>query len=281
MQLVRDPEFEAFLPRCSHERNAALEEELVARGGPRDTIKVWQGSGIIVDGYRRHEICERLGLPYHIEELPFSTRTEVLRWMFNQQDMRRNMTPHERAMLLVTLKELINRETGGQLSRVKLTEAVAEQANASPRSVYRAESYDRAFKRLIPAWQQLIESGELRPAHVDVRELARLSPEQQAEVMRQWKSGEFSSYKAAVWGEGNDGPDLDDYDPPVPDDSQDETRSAKAERKVFKNIWAGMARLRALIEQAGDLRKGGPLYQLTKDALDKVGDAIQQWQDAK
>jgi len=136
MLLQVDPEFESFLVDCHEEDDAALEASLVECGGARDPIVVWKGHGVIVDGHRRYKICQRLGLPYRVEEIHFDDRTAVLKWMANWQFMRRNMTPAQRAVLV---HRIVNQRTIESPSApvTAVVREVAEQTQRSERQVYR------------------------------------------------------------------------------------------------------------------------------------------------
>ena len=66
MDLIVDEALQKRYPEISPELEAAIEKEIVANGGPRNPILVWEGHNIIVDGHRRYAICKKHGLPFKI-----------------------------------------------------------------------------------------------------------------------------------------------------------------------------------------------------------------------
>jgi hypothetical protein len=68
----------------------------------------------LIDGHNRYEICTRLGLPYHVEEMRFSGRDDVMLWMIDNQGGRRNLPPIERVNLELRRAEIHKRKVGPQ-----------------------------------------------------------------------------------------------------------------------------------------------------------------------
>jgi hypothetical protein len=101
MNLTIDPEFLALIPPLAPDKIQGLELELIADGGPRDPIIVWQHSGqnIIVDGHNRFALCQKHGLQYRVSIKHFENRDEAKAWMFSNQLNRRNLTDEQVCML--------------------------------------------------------------------------------------------------------------------------------------------------------------------------------------
>ncbi|MCL2000369.1 MAG: hypothetical protein FWG74_02960 [Planctomycetes bacterium] len=97
MNLRIDPEFKDYLGPLGEDARQELEAMLRAEGC-RDALVVWpqpEGDPILLDGYNRHEICERLGIAYRTVNCPNSVtdRASAAAWMVRNQEGRRNITP--------------------------------------------------------------------------------------------------------------------------------------------------------------------------------------------
>jgi N6-adenosine-specific RNA methylase IME4 len=119
MTLVRiDPEFQALIPPLRPEERAQLEANIAAEG-VRDPLVVWDG--VLVDGHNRYEIATRLGLPFAVRTLSFSSRDEAIEWMYQHQLGRRNLTDDQRSVVAYQLQQ-----QRSKIARQKrATEAVA------------------------------------------------------------------------------------------------------------------------------------------------------------
>lgn len=157
MQIKIDPEFRKhLLPLDAHE--ILFLEESVAAEGCRESLVVWEEESTLIDGHNRHEICNRLGVPFTTRNISLPNREAVLDWMDKNQAGRRNMTTRD---LEIVRGRIYNRRKktkseagsiGGSASKVQtetcLTTAavVAAELEVSPstvkRSGKRAEVYD-------------------------------------------------------------------------------------------------------------------------------------------
>ena len=96
-KLIRDPEFERFVPPLTLKERELLEESIL-REGCRDAIVVW--NDIILDGYNRYDICIKHGLPYQVKHLQLDSRDEAISWICVNQMARRNITEETRRYLI-------------------------------------------------------------------------------------------------------------------------------------------------------------------------------------
>ena len=69
--------------------------------GCLEAIVTW--NNIIVDGHNRYEICNRLGIPFAIEEKAFQDKAEVKLFMLEKQCGRRNLSTFARVELVLNL----------------------------------------------------------------------------------------------------------------------------------------------------------------------------------
>ena len=96
-QLKIDNEFQTLIRPLSREERGQLEANLV-NDGCRDPIMAWNKT--IVDGHNRCEICNRLHIPYAVEDVEFDGREEAIVWICNNQLGRRNITEETRKYLI-------------------------------------------------------------------------------------------------------------------------------------------------------------------------------------
>lgn len=96
---IIDPEFQALIQPAPPAERTALEDS-IARDGCRDPLIVWRG--ILLDGHTRLEICERLGVPYRVQEVttPLGDRATAKAWILDNQCSRRNLSTFQRITLL-------------------------------------------------------------------------------------------------------------------------------------------------------------------------------------
>ena len=198
MDLIRDPDLEALLPAVSPETHQELESQLLTDGRPRDPIYVWKGRGIIVDGHRRHAICARYGLPFDTVEIDFPSKDDAKLWMLRLQRSRRNLTPHQEALVISAINELRGYAPGMTDSGVLLN-TTAQDHGVTKRTIYRANAYAKAFKKLPAEIQKGI--SEKQPAQADVIALSEMPPGDIRAIWREFSAGEFRTLGAAIRGE--------------------------------------------------------------------------------
>ena len=99
-----DPEFQSLIPPLSPEEFQQLTENC-KRDGILDSLKIW--NGILIDGHNRYRIAEEWDLNYQVEEMDFSDRGAVIRWIIMNQFGRRNLSAYDRSLLALKLKPVI------------------------------------------------------------------------------------------------------------------------------------------------------------------------------
>jgi len=88
-KLKIDPDFKALIPPLSDEELQQLEQNILAEGC-RDAIKAWRG--YIIDGHNRFAICQKHGLKYDVQHIPFVSKADAKIWIADNQLGRRNLT---------------------------------------------------------------------------------------------------------------------------------------------------------------------------------------------
>lgn len=113
MSIIIDSEFRALIPPLSAEEYSQLEENCV-REGIRDALVVWErpdGANVLIDGHNRFQISARhAGLPFEIKKMKFDSREDVMLWIINNQNGRRNINGYNRGVLELKKKEFLSRK---------------------------------------------------------------------------------------------------------------------------------------------------------------------------
>jgi hypothetical protein len=128
-KFILDEEFKNLLPPLNPEDFENLERSIL-RDGCRDPLVLWLEARILIDGYHRHEICTKHGLPFRIEKKSFKNRDEALDWMIENQRIRRNMNRFQWGEVILKRRESIaakakaNQKAGGGAVRTKTYQPV-------------------------------------------------------------------------------------------------------------------------------------------------------------
>jgi phage N-6-adenine-methyltransferase len=108
MEPIINPEFSALVPPLAPGERDQLEANIRAEGC-LDPLIVWRGSGILLDGHHRLEICKRHGIEFEVVELSMDDEAAARLWIANHQLGKRNLTPFQRAELALLVEEPIRR----------------------------------------------------------------------------------------------------------------------------------------------------------------------------
>lgn len=102
--IVIDEEFKALNGYLTKAEYATL-ESLIAQDGCRDAIVLWGST--IVDGHNRYEICMAHGFPYKTISVEFTDRDDAARWIYDNQNGRRNWNDFTRGEAKAKLKPIL------------------------------------------------------------------------------------------------------------------------------------------------------------------------------
>lgn len=102
-EIMTDPEFEALHFRPMGDALKKLEENILKYGVSHSLI-VWDG--ILVDGYKRYEVCRRHNVPFPIYFVDFKDRDSAKTWICDQNLLRRDL-PEESKKYYLGKKYLI------------------------------------------------------------------------------------------------------------------------------------------------------------------------------
>jgi hypothetical protein len=132
-----DDEFAHFLPR-NPDDVAALEEQILAEGC-QDPLIVWEGHGILVDGYTRYAPLMLLGRPFEIVEKEFADREAVKTWLWNLHRGRRNMNretkSYHRGREYLALKKPHGGDRRSGRSSGKTCQMLAERYHSNAKTI--------------------------------------------------------------------------------------------------------------------------------------------------
>ena len=201
-KLIIDADLQDHLPQVSTEEDSELERQLVATGGPTEPIRVWKGKDVIIDGHRRYGICQRLGLPFTIKEMEFTTIQEVKDWMDSWQGARRNLNTMQKGLLVARLVASRRSKVGGR--NAEAIRQVAEESGITERTVYRSQETAAALATLPKVLQDDIRSNRMPISPGDLKELSEFAAEDQLKIHESVKIKEFSTLREAIHGEGVD-----------------------------------------------------------------------------
>ncbi len=196
------PELEDYIPgkfdRSSHE----LEDILLKDGRATDPIIVWRQDGklVVVDGHRRLKICTKHGLEFDLLEMDFSSLREAQHYMDVRQFSRRNLTGHERAMLIGRMDSYLEQEKAAGRFNGSAGREIASKLNMSRTKVRRVMQQATAINKVAEPLRAKIVSGDVQASSATVKALSELPEREQLNAWKQVENGEFSTLSEAVTG---------------------------------------------------------------------------------
>lgn len=158
-----DKELEKLLPPLSKEDYNILEQSLLKNGFEQKfgSIKVWFGAecdinnksiGYIIDGHNRFKICKKhnIELSSQCYEVVFmDTKEEVIKWMYENQLARRNLSSTEKYEIVERYTSFLNemakknQSDGGKglsnLTKVNVRKEKAKKAGMSDGNYYKLD----------------------------------------------------------------------------------------------------------------------------------------------
>lgn len=102
-KLEIDQEFKTLIRPLRKDEYLHLEVDLTIYGC-REPIVTW--NDLIINGYDRYEICNRLRIPYAVRKMLFESRDEAIIWICSDQLGRRNISEETRRYLIGKQYEL-------------------------------------------------------------------------------------------------------------------------------------------------------------------------------
>jgi len=158
MEIQIDEEFKSLIPPLTTVEFAQLEDN-IQREGCRDALVIWKGTGILVDGHNRYEICERDEIDFKTIQVPFESREKAIDWICMNQLGRRNLTPADASELRGRMyngrkKDKHDGGKGNDRSgdqnepHLKTAEVIAKETGVSPATVKRDGQYAEGVEKV-------------------------------------------------------------------------------------------------------------------------------------
>lgn len=172
-KLKVDEEFRDLIPRLSKDEIDTLRESILSYG-IRESLIVWKGHNIILDGHNRYKIATEENIQYSVSEYVFMSRSEVMVWMIDNQRGRRNLSKNDLLKLGMKRAELLeakakeNQSAGGgdQKSGFQKSEKAIEPINTTKEmadfagvSVDTASKYKKIMNEAPEEVKERVQSG--------------------------------------------------------------------------------------------------------------------------
>jgi len=122
-----DPHFKNLIQPLAEDELQQLEQNMLT-DGCRDTIKAWRD--YIIDGHNRYEICQKHGIPYKVQRIPFVSKADAKIWIADNQLGRRNLTTAMKIEIARQKTELLGQ--GGNKRK-----QIAQAAGVSEKTVHK------------------------------------------------------------------------------------------------------------------------------------------------
>ena len=106
-ELVVDEELERVAPPLAANELEILKADILEHGCKFPLI-VWGDT--IVDGHNRYRICKEEGIPFGIEQMDFTDKTEAKLWIVKNQLGRRNLKDFQRCEMVLPFEEEIKEQ---------------------------------------------------------------------------------------------------------------------------------------------------------------------------
>lgn len=148
-----DPEFKSLIDALTEQEHDDLEKSISDNGFNKAfPIILWKGhDNIIVDGYNRYEICQKLGIEPEYVEQEFESREAVKEWMVKAQLARRNLSPEQLAYfrgLRYNTEKASYGGSGCKTCNLKTNEKLAKEFGVSARTVSNDGKYSAVIDRI-------------------------------------------------------------------------------------------------------------------------------------
>ncbi len=187
-ELAIDKRIQQALNPLTHEEFKILEQNCIADGAIRESIKLWGSTGMIVDGHNRYKIAKKHDLPYLTEELDFPSIDEVILWVHKNQLGRRNI---HGAAVMSARANIARSLDDGKKKRGVIQQEVADVTGVTTRQIRRDIKAEQTVSRLPADIQERINSSDLVARHEDIEtfaELPKAEIEKVCEQLRKDKS---------------------------------------------------------------------------------------------
>jgi hypothetical protein len=261
-KLKIDPEFENAIPHHTEETLALLERDILADGKAEQPIRVWED--VIIDGHNRYKICTKHKLPFTVEQVTFPSRQHALLWIMRNYLRARHHTSERRLLTLARACELESAISGSGLGASK--KKVAIEQGVSTRTLDRAIELKSALEKMPDdIRERVLQDGA---SHAVIVAISRFEEDQQRHLVAEVDSGQYSSLRDCVFGEGAPvtQEELEDVDTTPPDPAENEGSVEVDNKSESENSNSANSRK----PRTQGLRVANPA-EMFKDALKALG----------
>jgi len=188
MDIVVDPDLQAYIDPLTPDEYEALERSLLAEGC-RDALVLW--GDVLVDGHNRYGICRKHELPFQtVQNTRFRSMEDVHLWMIDQHLGRRSLSDFQRGVLALRKREIV-----AERRRQPTPEATSTGA-AADATVDAAPPTPQALPDPIDTREALARAAKLSSSQVGMIE--RIQKQATPELVAAVKSGAVSLSAAAA-----------------------------------------------------------------------------------
>ena len=188
MDIVVDPDLQAYIDPLTPDEYEALERSLLAEGC-RDALVLW--GNVLVDGHNRYGICRKHELPFQtVQNTRFRSMEDVHLWMIDQHLGRRSLSDFQRGVLALRKREIVAERRRQPAPEAAPTSAAAD-AGAEP-----APATAQPLPDPIDTREALARAAKLSSSQVGMIE--RIQKQATPELVAAVKSGAVSLSAAAA-----------------------------------------------------------------------------------
>ncbi|MDI3380248.1 plasmid replication/partition related protein [Xenophilus aerolatus] len=188
MDIVVDPDLQAYIDPLTPDEYEALERSLLAEGC-RDALVLW--GNVLVDGHNRYGICRKHELPFQtVQNTRFRSMEDVHLWMIDQHLGRRSLSDFQRGVLALRKREIV-----AERRRQPAPEATSTGA-AADATVDAAPPTPQPLSDPIDTREALARAAKLSSSQVGMIE--RIQKQATPELVAAVKSGAVSLSAAAA-----------------------------------------------------------------------------------
>ena len=128
-----NPDFQNLIAPLTEDESNQLEQNILAQGRCRDTIKIWQN--YIIDGHNRYAICQKHKIPYETQQIRLSSKKDAEIWIANNQLGRRNLPKAKRIELAYVKSDLMQSIAKANNEPYHARKSIAKDAGVSEQTV--------------------------------------------------------------------------------------------------------------------------------------------------
>lgn len=190
MNIVVNPDLQAYIDPLTPEEYAALERSILAEGC-RDALVLW--GEVLVDGHNRYGICQKHGIPFQtVQNTRFMSMEDVHLWMIEQHLGRRSVSDFQRGVLALRQREIVAARRERALAQAP---ADAPDASQAPGTDAATPGTAAALEPL-PSRDAIAKAARISSTQVKLIET--IQKQAAPEVVAAVKSGRLSINAAAA-----------------------------------------------------------------------------------